>query len=111
MSPRFLVDAQLPPALVRDLRGAVLEARHVARLGAGFLTDQSIWDLACKESWTIVSKDADFVQRARLSGAGAAVAWIRLGNTTAKALWASLSPVLPDILDALKRGERLVEVI
>lgn len=108
---RFLVDAQLPPALVRDLRSAGLEARHVTRLGPGFLTDESIWRLACKEGWIIVSKDADFVERVLSSEEGACLVWIRLGNTTARALWASLAPVLPDVLKALERGERLVEVI
>ena len=60
---RFLVDAQLPPALVTCLRSAGLEARHVARLDPSLLTDESIWRLACEEGRTIVSKDADFVER------------------------------------------------
>ena len=108
---RFLVDAQLPPALVTCLRSAGLEARHVARLDPSLLSDESIWRLACEEGRTIVSKDADFVERVRLSRHGASLVWIRLGNTTVKALWASLSPILPDIGEALKRGERLIEVI
>jgi predicted nuclease of predicted toxin-antitoxin system len=42
MSLLFLVDAQLPPALAEALRGAGLEAIHVADIGLVTATDRQI---------------------------------------------------------------------
>lgn len=108
---RFLIDAQLPPALVARLRGERIDAVHVVELGLGGAADAAIWERACAEGWIIMSKDMDFIEHMRRSPSGAAIVWIRLGNTTTSALWAHLRPILPDILAALSRGERLVEII
>jgi predicted nuclease of predicted toxin-antitoxin system len=40
---RFLVDAQLPPALARVLSEKGHEAEHVADLGLVSATDSKIW--------------------------------------------------------------------
>ena len=58
----------------------------------------------------LVTKDEDFAHLARREATGSAVVWIRLGNTTNKALWAALEPLLPDLIDSLRRGERLIEI-
>jgi hypothetical protein len=63
---RFLVDAQLPPALARWLAAKGHEAEHVADRRRGAATDSAIWDYALEAAAAIVTKDEDFAQ-----GAGA----------------------------------------
>jgi predicted nuclease of predicted toxin-antitoxin system len=54
---RFLVDAQLPPALARWLAAKGHEAEHVADRGMQAASDMAIWDKALATSATIVTKD------------------------------------------------------
>lgn len=107
---RFLVDAQLPPALAERLRAAGHEAEHVNLIGLGPASDRRIWTYARSNGAVIITKDQDFADLSRSDRRGAAVVWIRIGNTTSRALWRALEPILPEILDGLERGERLIEV-
>jgi predicted nuclease of predicted toxin-antitoxin system len=72
---RFLVDAQLPPALARWLVTAGHEAEHVADRGMQSASDAAIWDLALQENAAILTKDEDFARRRALTGAGPTVVW------------------------------------
>lgn len=108
---RFLVDAQLPPALARWLAAQGHQADHVADLGLGGASDATIWDLALRTGVVIVTKDEDFAQRHALSGGGPAVVWVRLPNTRRRDLLAWFEATLPRVLDALTRGETLVELV
>jgi len=108
---RFLVDAQLPPALARWLVTAGHEAEHVGDVGLGDAADLAIWHYALGAGTVIVSKDEDFAQRKILGHAGPAVVWIRLRNTRRRELLVWFEGVLPEILEALERGETFVEVI
>jgi predicted nuclease of predicted toxin-antitoxin system len=108
---RFLVDAQLPPALARWLAAKGHAAEHVADRGMQAASDAAIWAFAVEASAVIVTKDEDFAQRKALSDSGPGVVWIRLPNTRRRELLAWLDPVLPNILSALERGETLIEVI
>lgn len=56
---RFLVDAQLPPALARYLTDAGYQAEHVYDLGMGGASNRVIWNYATKHSATIITKDED----------------------------------------------------
>jgi predicted nuclease of predicted toxin-antitoxin system len=108
---RFLVDAQLPPALARWLAGQGHAAEHVADKRMESASDAAIWDYAWQGHWAIVSKDEDFAQRKWLEDNGPVVIWIRLPNTRRRDLLAWFETALPRILSALQRGETLVEVI
>lgn len=108
---RFLIDAQLPPELARRLRALGHEAEHVHEIGLGQAKDTDIWRDACRRRAVLVTKDQDFASFAASGPTGTAVIWIRLGNTTNEALWTSLDPLIPDIVDALSRGERLIEIV
>ncbi len=110
MTPRFLIDAQLPPALAERFAAAGFEASHVHRIGLGGASDRAIWRRAREMADALITKDMDFVQLARVDGAGPAVVWIRIGNVTNAALWRALEPALPDIVAALRTGERIVEI-
>jgi predicted nuclease of predicted toxin-antitoxin system len=108
---RFLVDAQLPPALARWLAANGHTAEHVADRQLEAASDSAIWACALREAAAIITKDEDFAERKALSDTGPAVVWIRLPNTRRRELLARFESVLPDILSALEQGDALVEVI
>lgn len=107
---RFLVDAQLPPALARWLASQGHHADHVGDLGLAAATDRVIWDRALADGSVIISQDEDFAQRHALSADGPAVVWVRLPNGRRRDLLSSFDAILPSLLAALERGERLIEV-
>ena len=108
---RFLVDAQLPPALARWLAAQGHEAEHVCDKGMQAASDTAIWDCALASSAAIVTKDEDFARRKVLAAAGPVVVWIRLPNTRRRDLLAWFDAMLPEIVAALTRGETLLEVV
>jgi predicted nuclease of predicted toxin-antitoxin system len=108
---RFVVDAQLPPALARWLAAQGHHAEHVADLGMEAASDAAIWDWAQHHAATIVTKDEDFaIWRNTRPGTMPPVVWLRVGNTRRRELLRWFSPLLPKIIDALENGETLVEV-
>jgi len=107
---RFLVDAQLPPALARRLEALGHRAEHVVDCGLAAAPDDGIWKHAAGSGAVIVTKDADFAIR-RLLQSGPSVVWLRLGNSRRGALLARVESDLPAIVLALERGETLVEVV
>ena len=59
---KFLVDAQLPRRLVYRLREMGFEAVHTLDLPLGNRTpDSYINELSMREKYTVITKDADFV--------------------------------------------------
>lgn len=107
---RFLVDAQLPPGLVRRLTDLGHDAEHVHEIGLGQATDAEIWRHVCNRQAVLITKDQDFAGIANSGPPGTAVIWIRLGNTTNQALWEVLEPLMPEIDEALGQGDRLIEI-
>lgn len=67
---RFLVDAQLPPALARWLVAAGHRAEHVGDRSMAAAPDAAIWDLALAEASIIITKDEDFARRRALADEG-----------------------------------------
>ena len=108
---RFLIDAQLPPALARWLSAKGHQAEHVADRGMLAAPDNEIWDAALASSSAIVTKDEDFAQRRTLSTDGPPIVWVRLPNTRTRDLLAWFETVLPGLIDALERGETLIQVM
>lgn len=108
---RFLVDAQLPPALARWLASKGHAAEHVADVGLASASDTEIWNHALVVGAVIVSKDEDFAQRKFLASEGPAVVWVRLPNTRRRELLVWFDGVLPQVLRALERGETLIEIV
>ena len=107
---RFIVDAQLPPALARWLSAQGYEAEHVIDFGGDGTTDLSIWERALEKHAIILSKDEDFSLLAIRSGTGPQVIWIRSGNIRRTALLSWFEKILPSILTAIERGERVIEI-
>ncbi len=107
---RFLIDAQLPPALAAALAKLGHEAEHLISRNLLAATDRHVWRLALEKRAAIVTKDEDFVILRRRSADGPPVIWLRFGNTTNRALLERLLPLLPEIVSAIEEGEMLVEV-
>lgn len=108
---RFLVDAQLPPALARWLVRQDHEAEHVSEVGLAETEDWTLWEQAVKRGAVIVIKNEDFALSRKLEPSGPAVIWIRLYNTRKRGdspRW--LEPLLSRTVAALERGETLIEV-
>ena len=81
---RFLVDAQLPPALARWLTAQGHEAQ--------------------------MTKDEDFVGLREQKADGPVVVWLRIGNATNPALIDWIAKVWPDVETAITAGETVIEV-
>jgi predicted nuclease of predicted toxin-antitoxin system len=107
---RFLVDAQLPPALARWLGEHGLAATPARELGLRDSDDGSIWKFATDGHWTVLTKDEDFVARCIGNRTAPAVVWLRIGNCTNRVLFAWLEPLLPEIKSRLSAGEMIIEV-
>jgi len=106
---RFLVDAQLPPALARRLEALGHQAEHVADVGLASAPDTLIRQHAADGGAVIVTKDEDFAVH-RLLGHGPPVIWLRVGNTRRAVLLQRVETEMPAIAAALERGETLVEI-
>jgi predicted nuclease of predicted toxin-antitoxin system len=107
---KFLVDAQLPPALARFLVEQGYEAAHVADLGLARADDEVIWALAVRKHSIIVTKDEDFAVRRTLNEDGPKIVWIRLGNSTTQQLLRWFSSLLDETVAAIGAGENLIEL-
>lgn len=107
---RWLVDAQLPPALATWLMAQGHTAEHVFDVGLCRASDAEIWKRATDTGAVIVSKDEDFSLRVQLEEAGPQVIWVRYGNTRQAELLRRFGEAWPDVVAALERGERLIEL-
>ena len=107
---RFLVDAQLPPALARMLASHGYFAEHVGDVGLLEANDSQIWCYALENQAILVTKDEDFPHRLLQGGVAPIVLWLRIGNTTRRALIQRVEPLLPQIESMVDQGERLIEV-
>lgn len=104
---RFLIDAQLPPALCGWLRERGHEAVHVFEIGMVGASDMEIAARAEADGAVLMSKDEDFVTL-RLPDRFAFL-WLRCGNATNRALATWLEVRWGQIESMLEAGERFVE--
>ena len=107
---KFLVDAQLPPVLAQWLREAGHEAQAVREVGLREADDGAIWDHALTTGAAIVTKDEDFPARAQMTVHSPVIVWLRLGNSTKQVLRHWFMPRLPQILDLIGQGIRVLEI-
>ena len=106
----FLVDHQLPAALARFLESQGHQARHVRELGMTEAKDISIWQTAAAQNAVVISKDEDFYYLAIRPGESGRLIWVRMGNCRKLALIESFTSHLPQIIQALEAGTRIVEI-
>ena len=58
----------------------------------------------------MISKDEDFAEWVRRGRPGPQVVWLRIGNSSTRALLSCLDALWPAVLVRLEEGDRLVEV-
>ena len=107
---KFLVDAQLPPALARFLASLGEEAIHVLDVGLLDASDSAIWDFALKNDWVIITKDDDFQFRASVTPMPPRIIWVRVGNCSKKRLIEIFKEHWSTIKEELSMNTLLVEV-
>ena len=106
----FIVDAQLPPALARLLHAHGHHAEHVADIGLRDADDSQIWRYALLHHAIIVTKDEDFPHRLSQNLTAPVIVWLRIGNTSRKAMLQWFEPLLPKVVKLIQQGDRLIEV-
>jgi predicted nuclease of predicted toxin-antitoxin system len=105
---KFLVDAQLPPALCRWLALRDHDAVHVSDVLGGATPDVQVAEFAHNRQRVLITKDDDFAIRHLPKMPQ--VLWLRIGNATNAALSAWLEPRWAEVITALEEGELLIEV-
>ncbi|HEY6898705.1 MAG TPA: DUF5615 family PIN-like protein [Rhodocyclaceae bacterium] len=108
---RFVVDAQLPPALARWLAAQGHDAQHVLDLGMLDAPDTAIWNYALSADAVIVTKDEDFALRASAATQPPFILWLRIGNARNPVLLGWVEGRFAEAVEKLAAGNRLVEVV
>ena len=85
-------------------------AEHGVDVGLEVARDHEIWAHAGTISAILITKGEDFVTLFSLAPNGARVVWVRIGNTTRRALPVWFAPRLPEIERSLSLGESLIEI-
>ena len=107
---RFLVDAQLPPALARMLSDHGHWSEHVTDIGPPDASDRELWRYALENSAVLVTKDEDFPSMVALGGEAPAIVWIRVGNTRRHALLEWFEPLIDTVVEMIEAGNALIEL-
>jgi len=94
---KFLLDENLSPRLVAALALEFPGSVHVRNLGLERADDATIWDLARRDGFTILSKDADFHQLSFLHGHPPKVIWLRVGNCSTQQILRILQDHVADL--------------
>jgi len=110
VSYKFIIDAQLPPALARYLSSLGEDAIHVLDIDMMEASDSMIWDFSLSKNLIIITKDEDFQIRASVSTEPPKLIWVRLGNTSKKALLQFFKKQWSQIKIELDKGEILIEL-
>ena len=107
---KFIVDAQLPPALARFLSSQGEDVTHVVDLDMMASSDSAIWDLAMSNNLVIITKDEDFQIRASVSSISPKIIWVRIGNASKKAILHFFEIKWTHIKKELNNGANLIEL-
>lgn len=95
---KLLFDENLAPSLAPALEALFPDSAHVDALGLGSADDAAVREYARTHGFTIVTKDADFHERATLLGYPPKIVWIRRGNCSTR----EIERILRDHAEALR---------
>lgn len=105
------IDAQLSSALAHWITQTFgIQATAVRDLGLRDATDRDIFEAAGKAKAVVLTKDGDFVRLLDHFGPPPQVIWLTCGNTGNAHLRQVLVQALPQAVEQIKTGERLVEI-
>lgn len=85
-------------------------AEHVADIGSLSASDSEIWQYASDHEAVLITKDEDFADQVVLGRAAPIVVWVRVGNTSRRALLDWFVPWIGQIVEMTESGERLIEL-
>lgn len=74
-------------------------------------TDGAIWNEAIARPAVLVTKDRDFSLLRAAKRQGPIVLWVRVGNIDNRALMRQFLGAMPQISEAIARGEAVIEFV
>jgi predicted nuclease of predicted toxin-antitoxin system len=77
---KLLLDQNVSHRLIATLNNTYPDTTQVSLLELGEADDRTIWELALREGFAIVTHDADFEAYSVLAGGPPLVIWLRCGN-------------------------------
>jgi predicted nuclease of predicted toxin-antitoxin system len=108
---KLLFDENLSPKLAAQLSFEFPDSVHVSRVGLDQADDTTVWKFAAAQSFTIVTKDADFQELSLRLGAPPKVIWLRRGNCSVNDTVAMLRDHSDDVRTFLDDNRNAVLVI
>ena len=108
---KLLFDENLAPDLAASLTPLYPGSAHVHALGLGSADDAVVWQYARDHGFTIVTRDADFHERATIKGYPPKVVWIRRGNCSTRDIENILRRHAEDLRNLEESGEAGVLVL
>src|ERR1700749_1573356 len=104
---KFLIDAQLPPALAKWLIRAGHDAVALREIGLRDAQDHEICEFALANGYIIVTKDEDYASLIQRRP-GLRILWVRTGNIVNRVLLAAFDAKWPEILQHLESRSAVV---
>lgn len=105
------LDAHLSPAISTWVTDTFAVTTQTLRdLGLRDAEDLVIFEAAKAQGVIFMTKDSDFVDLVDRLGAPPQIIWLTCGNTSNARLQEILSLVLPEALELLRSGAKLVEI-
>jgi predicted nuclease of predicted toxin-antitoxin system len=72
--------------------------------------DSEIWEYALTKQYVIITEDQDFFERQLANRSSPIIVWLRIGNTSNRALVEWLLPLWPEVIARIESVDKLVEV-
>lgn len=95
---RFIVDAQLPEAVVAWLNRQRFAAIHVQDMGLGDATDDALWQRALAEDAVLVTRVQALAKR-RMREPGPRIVWVGVSDVRGWDVIDKLSQALPQLTE------------
>lgn len=94
---KLLFDENLSPRLTDLLADVFPGSAHVHACALGSSPDETIWEYAKANGFTIVSRDSDFQERSVLRGSPPKLIWVRTTNPSSSEIASLLRAAFPMI--------------
>jgi predicted nuclease of predicted toxin-antitoxin system len=84
---RLLFDQNISYRIVKKVKELFPESNHVQSVGLNGASDNTIWNFAKKNNFSIVSFDADFIDITLINGFPPKIIWLRIGNSSTNKIY------------------------
>lgn len=81
---KLLFDQNISYRIVSLVSNKYPEAKHINHVGLEDATDNSIWNFAKENNYSIVTFDSDYYDLSIIRGCPPKIIWLRIGNTSTK---------------------------